>query len=303
VKRIDTATKAVDLFGAGKHGFRDSNKSLGIAATDLDAGLFNNVQEEICRVIEAAGIALDGAVYNQLLLALREPGVFITPAQFDNTTKGATTEFVQRALGNWSGQTNYAGAQVLTPQDIGKIIVAGGNITLPLASQATPGARIMIVASNATRTIYPQGADTLGTGGDGQNVASFSLSSQSFVIIQRLLGTTGWIIYEGDAALRYSPLFSSSLASNGYQKLPSGLIIQWGGGTTSASGVVAVTYPITFPTGALQSFVSDRSSIAASGSNDIVSCDDGTASGMNVYSISDAGVAKTTNFKWFSIGY
>ena len=70
MQRIDTSTKAVDLFGAGKHGFKDGNKALGIAATQLNAALFNNVQEEIARVVEAAGITLNGAVYEQLLSAL-----------------------------------------------------------------------------------------------------------------------------------------------------------------------------------------------------------------------------------------
>lgn len=70
MKRIDTATKAVDLFGAGKHGFQDGNPSLGVPATQLTAALFNNVQEEIARVVEAAGITLDGSVYTQLLSAL-----------------------------------------------------------------------------------------------------------------------------------------------------------------------------------------------------------------------------------------
>lgn len=70
MQRIDTTTKAVDLFGSGKHGFQDGNPALGVAATQLNAALFNNVQEEIARVVEAAGIALDGGVYTQLLAAL-----------------------------------------------------------------------------------------------------------------------------------------------------------------------------------------------------------------------------------------
>lgn len=70
MKRIDTTTKAIDLFGTGKHGFKDGNKALAIAATVIDASILNNIQEEITRVIEAAGITLNGAVYTQLLAAL-----------------------------------------------------------------------------------------------------------------------------------------------------------------------------------------------------------------------------------------
>ena len=42
--------------------------------------------------------------------------------------------------------------------------------------------------------------------------------------------------------------FGASLATSGYQKLPSGLIVQWGGATTGAGGVVAWTLPIAFTT-------------------------------------------------------
>ena len=38
-----------------------------------------------------------------------------------------------------------------------------------------------------------------------------------------------------------------SFAGNGYQKLPSGLIIQWGFASTNASGSATVGFPITFP--------------------------------------------------------
>ena len=49
---------------------------------------------------------------------------------------------------------------------------------------------------------------------------------------------------------KFADEFGSSLSGNGYQKLPSGLIIQWGptGAVSSASGAVTVTFPIAFPT-------------------------------------------------------
>lgn len=44
---------------------------------------------------------------------------------------------------------------------------------------------------------------------------------------------------------------NQSLAANGYQKLPGGLIIQWGTTATGAGGTVAVTFPIAFPNASL----------------------------------------------------
>lgn len=69
--RINTATRALNLFGAGKHGFKDGNLSAGIAATDLVAEWFNGVQEELLAVIEAAGLVPSAANRGQLLEALQ----------------------------------------------------------------------------------------------------------------------------------------------------------------------------------------------------------------------------------------
>ena len=62
--------------------------------------------------------------------------------------------------------------------------------------------------------------------------------------------------------------FTASLvASAGYQKLPSGLIMQWGTasyvGTSGSTGLL-VTLPITFPTGILSAWGSDSASSANS---------------------------------------
>jgi phage-related tail fiber protein len=53
--RINTSTKATDLFGAGKHGFRDGDLANAIPPTNLDADWFNGVQEELLGVIEVSG--------------------------------------------------------------------------------------------------------------------------------------------------------------------------------------------------------------------------------------------------------
>ena len=70
MKRIDTSTRAIDLFGAGKDGYKDGNKGAGIPATDLNASTLNALQEEIASVIEGAGAALNPADNTQLLQAI-----------------------------------------------------------------------------------------------------------------------------------------------------------------------------------------------------------------------------------------
>jgi hypothetical protein len=68
--RIDTPNRALDLFGAGKDGFRDGNKVAGINATEFDAAFCNAIQEELAGVIEGAGITLNPASNAQLLAAV-----------------------------------------------------------------------------------------------------------------------------------------------------------------------------------------------------------------------------------------
>jgi hypothetical protein len=62
MRRIATATKSVDLFGAGKHGFTEGDAQAGVAPTDLSGNWFNDVQEEIAGVLEKAGKTLDSTV-------------------------------------------------------------------------------------------------------------------------------------------------------------------------------------------------------------------------------------------------
>lgn len=69
--RIDTPNKAVDLFGAGKHGFRDGDKINGINATELSAAQQNALQEELAAVIESVGMALNKANNGQVLEAIQ----------------------------------------------------------------------------------------------------------------------------------------------------------------------------------------------------------------------------------------
>jgi photosystem II stability/assembly factor-like uncharacterized protein len=72
MQRIDTATRAQNLFGAGKDGFTEG--AIGpprVAATAMSAAWHNAVQEEIARVIEAYASELNPADNSQLVRVLR----------------------------------------------------------------------------------------------------------------------------------------------------------------------------------------------------------------------------------------
>jgi len=71
MQRIATTNKAVDLFGAGKHGYQAGNPTTALAATEMSAAALNAMQEEIALAIEASGAVLDPANNAQLLEAIR----------------------------------------------------------------------------------------------------------------------------------------------------------------------------------------------------------------------------------------
>ncbi|EFN9664735.1 phage tail protein [Escherichia coli] len=68
--RIDTLTAVKDKFGPGKNGFTDGNLRTGRLATWLNSAMWDAIQEEICGVIEKAGIELNKEEHDQLYKAI-----------------------------------------------------------------------------------------------------------------------------------------------------------------------------------------------------------------------------------------
>lgn len=306
MRRINTANKAVDLHGAGKHGFKDGNLAAGIAPTELEAELFNGLQEELLSIIEAAGIAPAAGAYNQLLLALRGAGVLTTPPIFDESTKGATTEFVRRAQGSLRGVKLVNANTVLLNTDVGQLVTssaaAGGIvITLPPANSVPAGSAISFRSSTGTGADFTVAAAAGDDVRVGFNALTTSLSVKghdAFMLVSN--GATRWFLANGSLS---EHSFAASLAANGYQKLPSGLIVQWGNGTT-VSGVLAVTYPIAFPAVNLVTLACDSASALSSVHGIGVDRGGGSLTGFTAYTtITTTAAAANSAFLWLALGY
>ncbi|KVD59460.1 gp53-like domain-containing protein [Burkholderia ubonensis] len=182
-----------------------------------------------------------------------------TPPQFDSSDRLASTGFVQRALGNMQIGTRIQSAAnaIFSASHAGgsyTLEVASTTYVLPSLASVKPGATFEYLATVNAATVATAGADKMMTG---------SLVSSSTCVLNNgdtakfVSDGTYWVLVSGSAALRLSlGDFGSSLSTNGYQKLPSGLIIQWGlfqinfsSTPQTASGVV--TYPLAFPNGVL----------------------------------------------------
>lgn len=93
-------------------------------------------------------------------------------------------------------------------------------------------------------------------------------------------------------------------ASNGYQIFPSGLIIQWGRGMGSGSGVTNILFPLTFPTACRRVVLTDVASPDDGAPQvHIVSTVDYTTSGFNYRTTTLAGaISGASTIDWFALG-
>lgn len=176
-----------------------------------------------------------------------------TPPQFDSDTSLATTEFVQRALGNIRGlgpNITTSANLVLTASDVGLLVQAGGadtvqTIRLPEASSCPAGSSIKVRVAKAGGSLQitvPSGL--IATPWNKAAVTSFAAeTSDTYEFIASPSNNTWLGMSRGGG-------FFSSLSSPGYQKLPSGFILQMGTVTASVGGTL-VTLPITFPNACL----------------------------------------------------
>jgi hypothetical protein len=209
--------------------------------------------------------------YNQTLdklILVDGATTILTPPQFDNSNQIPTTAFVQRALGNYQGIVSVSAATTLTASQSGAVIECGGSstYTITLPTPATQNltytficnASVPLTLSTPSGLIYYMGA------------AATSQSLMNATACTLISDGASWIVVHGNGAALF--------ATNGYQRLPSGLTIQWGTWTSSgtSSPNINVTYPLAFSSatyttsltvggGSLGNFIAQTISTTAAG--------------------------------------
>jgi hypothetical protein len=148
--RIDTATKSVDKFGVGKHGFNDGNKAISVAATQLNANWCDAVQEEICNAIEGLNSVLDPADKAQLL--------------------GCLKAFKQLNIVKITSSGNFTTPANITADTVFKITLvgggAGGGGGVSLGGGGGPGGCVeFFISGLSPSTAYAVVVGAAGTGG------------------------------------------------------------------------------------------------------------------------------------------
>lgn len=150
MKRIDGNDRAIDLFGAGKDGFREQVPGVSLA-TQLNAKWFNSVQEALVRTIEGAGLALSEADYDQFTTAIQW---YATQAVVDRVTQGG-------GAGQIAGLVKIgAAAGSKMKADVGGVDF--GNVAFEAWVTAQIGALAETKFASGTRMLFQQTAAPVG---------------------------------------------------------------------------------------------------------------------------------------------
>ncbi|MFK3790926.1 phage tail protein [Pseudomonas piscis] len=175
-----------------------------------------------------------------------------TAAQFDVSKTLATTEFVQRALGNIAGfflvpalpttlSPSAAGARAVISASV------SGTLTLPSLVGLKDGAKYYLHNNNGVSvTVAAQGGHKINAFGVNQ-LSSFTMLPGATAVL--IAAGNQWLFEEGSTALEYVPEFAKVHAPSGYQRLPGGLILQWGSAVSAggATGNWNAVFHIAFP--------------------------------------------------------
>ncbi|MEX0319446.1 MAG: hypothetical protein AB3N21_15915 [Ruegeria sp.] len=114
-------------------------------------------------------------------------------------------------------------------------------------------------------------------------------------------GTDIWTAWQ-EAVSQQSFTASALLASDGYQILPSGLIIQWR--SVEVNGQETVTLPITFPNDIFQAIVSDHITDGSVGNAHYLGTNTLTTSSVNVVSLRHSDLtASGSTVRLLAIGH
>ncbi|WP_264840381.1 hypothetical protein [Burkholderia cenocepacia] len=138
-----------------------------------------------------------------------------TPAQFDSSTRLATTAFVQRALGNFQNFYSYQTSQALIGAQSGSVVNFWGTsaetFTLPAAStMPTCGSLYFVNSGSATLTVLRAGSDTIVSAGGTTSVV---LNPGDSLLLVTTNGANQWIAIGGTAQLPFAS--TAQLTSGG----------------------------------------------------------------------------------------
>jgi len=300
MQRISTTTRVVNKFGAGKHGFTNGDVVGGVPATDLEAALFDNLQEELANVVEGVGTVLNGATLTQLkdaidIMIRRQAGAVCTAAGTADAITGALTPAVTALVNGSLVSVRAASANATTTPTFKadgtalKTIVKGNNLALAIGDIAGAG-HLLQLQYDLTLDRWVLLNPAVATAANDAAGADNSTR----------VASTGWI-RNSMAAIATAAGFHVLFAGIGHIRFPSwlgSLQICWGTGVTGGAGGGSATFSLSFPTACYACFPCIRGN-----GNTTINMVSFSVSGTNVamYNAS-TGAGQSENFGYWAIG-
>jgi hypothetical protein len=230
---------AIEALVASAPGALDTLNELAAALGD-DPNFATTVTNEL-----ALKAALDSPQFSGIPTAP-------TPPRFDNSTKLATMAALKAAGFQFSNTKTVSASTALDASHVGAMTIVISNpgpitLTLPTTANQPIGSVLCILNQSPYAVTLARGdSGAIAACGSPYNSVTVAPGDTALLATLASSANSNWEFFAGTALNAYSALFGASLAGTGYQKLPSGLILQWGDASFSTS---QSTYnlPIAFP--------------------------------------------------------
>lgn len=179
----------------------------------------------------------------------------------------------------------------------------GINTTSPIRALTVAGEQSFTIGSSATAFLNVSEA-----GGNNGSLNSFMIrglasSGAAEAVLANITLRASNVYIGSDGACNLSDLRTKSLATNGYQKLPGGLMIQWGQASVAANSTATINFNITFGSSVASVHATHGAGGIWQAYNQYVTGPGGVqpinTSQFQLSNLDDS----TVTFYWFAIGY
>lgn len=237
--RIDTPSAQKDKFGVGKNGFTRGNPQTGTAATKLDNDYFDSIQEEICGVIESAGIALDKTKRTQLAESINKL-IGNSKAPAASTTVAGIVQ-LNSAINSTAENQAATPKAVKTAYDLANTGNTTANTAKSNAATAQTKADSAYTLASAANTTANSAKSTAETDASTTVKGRVQLNSSVNSTVENQAATPKAVKIAYDLAVKatqkayITDVFKSSDSSSWYRKWSDGFIEQGGYANTKGS--------------------------------------------------------------------
>lgn len=270
----------------------------------------------------SAGQVQDGVLTNLTLASGTDAITAVASVGMTAYATGQTFTFI--AAGTNTGAVtlniNSIGAKAITKN--GATALSAGDIASGAIVQVSyDGTQFQLISANGVVKSFSAGttgltpstatsgsvtlAGTLnvangGTGATSLTANNVILGNGTSAVQVVAPGTSGNVLTSNGTTWTSAALnFDKSLSANGYQKIPGGLIMQWGEtASINSDSTLSVTFPTAFTTSCFQVLATGTASTSGTGE---VSLNTRDLTTTTFTMVNDGGKASTA--RWFAVGY